>query len=65
MGHIKKKNTLFDDKGRRIPFENMRVFNKVSSWYYKIKQPQLSFKDILQRSKKFAGVGPAVTPVSF
>ena len=65
LGRIKKSNTLFDDKGRRIPFGNMRVFNKVSSGYYKIKQPHLTFKDILQRSKKFAGVGSAVTPDSF
>jgi len=62
---LEKIHTVFDGQGRRIPFEGMRVFNEVSLWYYKIKQPQDSFEDILSRSREHAGVDPSITTESF
>ena len=62
---LEKTHTVFDGQGRRIPFEGMRVFNEVSLWYYKIKQPQDSFEDILSRSREHAGVDPSITTESF
>ena len=38
---------LFDERGRRIPFEDMRVFNEVSLSYYKIIQPKSEFEKIV------------------
>ena len=49
-------NSLFDEKGRRIPFEGMRVFNKTSNWYYQIKQPTINFEKILQRTKQHSDI---------
>ena len=43
---------LFDQKGRRIPFEGMRVFNEHARWYYQIKQPELDYEIIFKRAKK-------------
>ena len=54
-------DSLFDESGRRIPFEGMRVFNFISLKFYKIKQPQLSFKNILNRSKKYLGVSESIS----
>tara|TARA_B100000945_G_scaffold315788_1_gene315556 strand:- start:2995 stop:3822 length:828 start_codon:yes stop_codon:yes gene_type:complete len=54
-------DSLFDQSGRRIPFEGMRVFNLISLKFYKIKQPQLSFKSILNRSKKYLGVSENIS----
>ena len=65
MDNLKKTYTVFDAQGRRVPFKGMRVFSEVSLWYYKLKQPQDSFEDILSRSRKHAGVDPAVTAESF
>ena len=65
MNSHKKTKSLFDRQGRRVPFKGMRVFSEVSLWYYKLKQPQDSFEDILSRSRKHAGVDPAVTAESF
>ena len=65
MDTLKKTHTVFDGQGRRVPFKGMRVFSEVSLWYYKLKQPQDSFEDILSRSRKHAGVDPAVTAGSF
>ena len=65
MDTLKKTHTVFDGQGRRVPFKGMRVFSEVSLWYYKLKQPQDSFEDILSRSRKHAGVDPAVTAESF
>jgi hypothetical protein len=55
----------FDGNGKRIPFHGMRVFNEISLWYYKIKQPRDSFEDILSRSREHAGVDPNITAESF
>ena len=61
MDPLEKTHTLFDGQGRRIPFEGMRVFNEVSSWYYKIKQPQNNFEDILLRSQEYSGIDLTIT----
>ena len=65
MDTLEKTNSMFDEQGRRTPFEGMRVFSEVSLGYYKLKQPQDSFEDILTRSRKHAGVAPSVTLESF
>ena len=49
-------NNLFDDKGRRIPFNGMRVFNKTCNWYYQLKQPNINYLSILERSQKYSEV---------
>ena len=59
-----KPDPLFDQQGRRIPFDGMRVFNEVSLWYYKIKQPQNNFEDILSRSKEYSGIDSTITAKS-
>lgn len=56
---------LFDDNGRRIPYKGMRVFNKVSSNYYKIKQPDIDFEKILLNSQKHANVDLRFSADSF
>ena len=65
LNNQNNNQSLFNDQGRRIPFDGMRVFNKVSLSYYKIKQPKLSFDDILSNSQKHAGVSTKVTSKSF
>ncbi len=49
-------NNLFDERGRRIPFEDMRVFNEVSLSYYKINQPEIDFEKIFSNSKQFSEI---------
>ena len=49
-------NNLFDDKGRRIPFSGMRVFNETCKWYYQLKQPEINYLSILERSQKYSEV---------
>jgi hypothetical protein len=44
--------SLFDETGRRIPDESMRVFSRESRKYYKLKQPELDLALILNRIKK-------------
>ena len=56
---------LFDERGRRIPFEDMRVFNEVSLSYYKINQPEIEFKKILSNSKQYADIDSSITVKSF
>lgn len=42
--------SLFDGRGRRVPFAGMRVFNAVSKRYYALVQPEIDFGAILGRS---------------
>ena len=58
-------NNLFDERGRRIPYEDMRVFNEVSLSYYKINQPEIEFEKILSNSKQFADIDSSITVKSF
>jgi len=60
-----KIHTIFDEKGRRIPFKGMRVFSETPSWYYWLKQPLNNFEDILSHSRSHAGVHPSITTKSF
>lgn len=46
----------FDQFGRRIPFEGMRVFNKVSRQYYKLKNPIIDYANILTQSQSYGCV---------
>lgn len=43
----------FDGDGRRVPTETDRVFGEVPNKYYKLAQPELNYKKILDRSRKF------------
>ena len=65
MQTLDKTHTKFDEKGRRIPFEGMRVFSEAPSWYYRLKQPQANFENILSRSRDHAGVDPSITTELF
>lgn len=54
---LKENNQdLFDQNGRRIPFDGMRVFNQESLSYYKISKSSFDYQEILNNSKKFADV---------
>jgi len=55
----------FNEIGRRIPGEGMRLFGKEPSNYYKLTQPKLDYQKILDRCKRF-NVSPAgLTVVDF
>jgi hypothetical protein len=56
---------LFDQNGRRIPFDGMRVFNEDSLSYYKISKSSYNFQEILKNSKKFADVDGSIELDSF
>lgn len=50
------REALFDDYGRRVPYEGMRVFNQVSRRYNSLQQPDLNYPRILARLKEHLGV---------
>lgn len=56
---------FFDDNGRRIPDETARVFGSTPSFYYKIRQPDIDYELILDKSKQFNSVPVAVTHSQF
>ena len=58
---MNKTKDIFDENGRRIPYKGMRVFNKNSLQYYKIKKPENNFSEILSNSKKYGGVNVKIT----
>ena len=60
-----RSNTLFDNKGRRIPFDGMRVFNESPKWYYDIIKPKNNFNEILDRSKEHSNIDPAIKVETF
>ena len=61
MDSVSNSQSIFDQNGRRVPFPGMRVFNEVSSQYYKIKQPSIDFSKILLNSQMFSGVDPDIS----
>jgi len=65
MDSVSNSQSIFDENGRRIPFPGMRVFNEVSSQYYKIKQPSIDFSKILLNSQIFSGVDPDISVYIF
>ena len=58
-------HSLFDQNGRRIPFNGMRVFNDISLSYYKIDKPSFSYEKILSNSKEFSDINPDISLESF
>ena len=44
--------TYFSNLGRRVPTDDLRVFNQTPSEYYKLNQPELNYKQILGRFKQ-------------
>jgi len=58
-------HSLFDENGRRIPFNGMRVFNDISLSYYKIHKSPYNYETILSNSKSFANVDSNVSLKSF
>lgn len=65
MSLVENNESLFDQKGRRIPFSGMRVFNEESLSYYKISKSSYNFQEILTNSKKFSSVDPGIKLESF
>jgi hypothetical protein len=65
MDALSNSQSLFDNNGRRIPFEGMRVFNEISSCYYQIKQPTIDYSKVLLNSQKFSGVDSNISVESF
>lgn len=55
----------FDQHGRRVPGEGMRVFSKQPSFYYRLEQPVINFAEILERSKKQGFVPQTLTANEF
>jgi hypothetical protein len=45
--------SYFDENGRCIPNEKMRVFGVKPSNYYKIKKKSINYREIFERSKRF------------
>ena len=58
-------DTLFDEHGRRLPFEGMRTFNSVSRRYYQLNQPDIRFDTVLRRMNKHAGVAESISAHQF
>ena len=58
-------DTLFDEHGRRLPFEGMRTFNSVSRRYYQLNQPDIQFDTVLRRMDKNAGVDDSISAHQF
>ena len=58
-------DTLFDEHGRRVPFEGMRAFNNVSRRYYQLNQPDIQFDTVLRRMNKHAGVAESISAHQF
>ena len=58
---VQSTKNLFDKKGRRIPFDGMRVFNESPKWYYDIIEPQNNFEDILNRNQEHAKVDSTIS----
>ena len=56
---------LFDEHGRRLPFEGMRAFNSVSRRYYRLNQPDIRFETVLRRMNKHAGVAESISAQQF
>lgn len=56
---------LFDDNGRRIPDKHHRVFGDKPSFYYRLSQPKIDYKQILDKSKQFNYVPNYFLPDDF
>jgi hypothetical protein len=56
---------FFDDMGRRIPNNGMRVFSKNPLNYYRIDCYQIDFNDILSNSIRFGGVNSSIDVDAF
>lgn len=52
---------FFNQLGRRVPTNDMRVFGREPSQYYKLHQPDLDFEKILDRSKLHGTVSSNIT----
>ena len=62
---LENNNFLFNQEGRRIPYNGLRVFNKESLSYYKISKSSYDFQEILTNSKKFYNVDSNIKLESF
>jgi len=49
--------SLFDEQGRRLPYDGMRVYNVVSRRYYKLNQPDFRFDAVLGRLNEHVKTG--------
>lgn len=65
MNIEKNQTSLFDNNGRRFPFEGMRVFNEISLSYYKIDKSSFNYGTILSNSKNFSGVDASISLEAF
>jgi len=65
MNIINNKKTLFNEYGRRIPFNGMRVFNNVSRRYYQLNQPDIEFDIVLSRISEHAKVDKIISSKTF
>lgn len=56
---------LFNELGRRIPAEGMRVYGRVPRTYYRLVQPEIRFDAVLERSQRHSGVSGALSAKAF
>jgi len=55
----------FNDRGRRVPDIGLRVFGATPSFYYQLRQPEINYEEILNKSKKYNSVSTDVLPIDF
>ncbi len=56
---------FFDENGRRIPSDGMRVFAKVPSQYYQISNHAIDYSRVLDRSKKYGFLKAEISAAEF
>lgn len=57
--------TYFNEVGRRVAGEGMRLFGETPSHYYRLTQPELTYDQILDRCKQFDAAPASVTVGDF
>ena len=62
---VKIKMNYFNNDGRRIPSNDMRVFGETPQNYYQLKQPAINYSEVLQKSIEFGGVDSKINPDDF
>lgn len=60
-----KEQPLFDARGRRTPFAGMRVYSRVASHYYQLRQPAVDCAAVLDRTSKHTKAGTIVPVEKF
>lgn len=65
MNDVEKTVKYFNDKGRRIAEEGMRVFGNEPSHYYQLEQPKLDYQQIFDQCSQHNSLPADFTAVDF